>query len=113
MLMLRVSYSDSSIFSMYVTLQALVTEFLGSNPSLGKMVFPFFFFFLLLLLYFLRHGSIQSVVGPVWSPFEMQHCMGSTSINGKKNLRDLFEKNPSSAICGAKNLDISAMFEAK
>ena len=61
------------------------TEFVGSNPSLGQVVFRLAFFSLtLFLLNFLHYDSIQSVVRLVWSLFEVQHYCGINSQPWKK-----------------------------
>ena len=47
-------------------------------------------FFLLHLPHFLQHGSIQSVVCPKWSLFEVQHHCGINSQPWKKPLEITF-----------------------
>ena len=68
------------------------------------------FFLLFIFLHFLHHSSIKSVVCPVWSLFENQHYCGNHSQPWSKIYRDqlvtekgdLYEKDPISAISGAK-----------
>ena len=91
------------------------TEFVGSNTSLAEVFFllAIFFFFLLLL----HHGSIQLVVCPMRSRFEVPHYSGINSQPQKKIYRDpfvcargdLYEKLLKQYL-RAKNIDISAVF---
>ena len=82
------------------------TEFVGSKTCHGKVEWIVAF---LLLLHILRHYSIQSVVCPVWSLFEMWYYSGISSQPWKKSFRNQHVtvrgglwKYPSSAICWAK-----------
>ena len=75
-----------------------------SQPWWSGFSFGFF-----LLLHFLHHGSIASVVCPIWSLFDVQHYCGINLQPWKKAKeikchceRRTLWKNYSSAICGEK-----------
>ena len=70
----------SHLLVLWIECLAMATEFMGSISRHGN-VFGFFssssFFFL--LLHFPHHGSILSVVCPMWFLFEVKHYSGINS----------------------------------
>ena len=85
-----------------------------SQPWWSSFYIGFFCFFL--LLYFLHHGSIQSVVGPVCSLFKVQHYCGMNCQPCKKAVeiktslqKEISMKKLCQCHLWGKNADTSAM----
>ena len=97
----------------------LKRQFVGTNPSHGKVVFLLaFFIFFLLFLHFLHHCSIQSAVScvvPLWGATLLWDQLPAMVKRYRDQLVtarwDLYEKSWQYHLWG-ENIDVSAMYAA-